>query len=392
MTDFALPLSNPFADAPLPRADEPNEAVPIGNPEEAPVGIYLSHEVARFIDTYTAVDPERSLSGLLLGHVGQSNQRPFVLITGVIENAGSLGDPKGPITFTPQTWRYAAEIWNREYPHTLVVGTFFSNPGMDARLTAYHRFTQYRLFPHPWQIAFVVDPRQPESCFYRWRGDSLVPVCSFYLWEPTGDEALIALLAKKTPLISASASTAASAAHHGRRAAPRIGASFGLMLLLLVIGILFLPSVSRYLPGIGRSLQSTEQELQNVIGEIQQLQAAQAQLLLTAPQEPPALPVSDSTEEPQAAQADAIQEPNDLFRRTASHAVTQSGAMQSLPDYTVQPGDTLWTISERLLGNPQAYRDIAAANSIANPDLIFPGTPLYLRLNGSDPEITGTDE
>lgn len=41
--------------------------------------------------------------------------------------------------------------------------------------------------------------------------------------------------------------------------------------------------------------------------------------------------------------------------------------------YTVVPGDTLWGISERYYGTGIRYPEIAAANGIENPNLIFPG-------------------
>jgi len=44
--------------------------------------------------------------------------------------------------------------------------------------------------------------------------------------------------------------------------------------------------------------------------------------------------------------------------------------------YVVREGDTLWSISGRLLGDPRAYSRLAAANRIANPDLILPGWEL----------------
>lgn len=41
--------------------------------------------------------------------------------------------------------------------------------------------------------------------------------------------------------------------------------------------------------------------------------------------------------------------------------------------YTVEPGDTLWGISELYYGTGTRYPEIAAANGIENPNLIFPG-------------------
>ncbi|HEY0664500.1 MAG TPA: chemotaxis protein CheW [Gallionella sp.] len=46
--------------------------------------------------------------------------------------------------------------------------------------------------------------------------------------------------------------------------------------------------------------------------------------------------------------------------------------------YVVKRGDTLWSIAQRLTGNPYNYPRIAGSNAIANPDLIFPGQQIRL--------------
>ena len=46
--------------------------------------------------------------------------------------------------------------------------------------------------------------------------------------------------------------------------------------------------------------------------------------------------------------------------------------------YVVRKGDTLWAIARRFLGDGRRYREIAAANSVRNPNLIFPGQKLRI--------------
>ncbi|MBL8924905.1 MAG: LysM peptidoglycan-binding domain-containing protein [Pseudonocardia sp.] len=46
--------------------------------------------------------------------------------------------------------------------------------------------------------------------------------------------------------------------------------------------------------------------------------------------------------------------------------------------YTVQRGDTLSAIAKRFYGHANEYHRIAAANNIANPDLIHPGQQLVI--------------
>jgi nucleoid-associated protein YgaU len=46
--------------------------------------------------------------------------------------------------------------------------------------------------------------------------------------------------------------------------------------------------------------------------------------------------------------------------------------------YTVVKDDTLWAIAERFYGDGNAYRRIAEASGVANPDLIHPGDVLTI--------------
>ena len=58
--------------------------------------------------------------------------------------------------------------------------------------------------------------------------------------------------------------------------------------------------------------------------------------------------------------------------------------------HTVVPGDTLWDLAKRFYGDPFRYHQIAAANNIADPDLIFPGQVLVIPGLGGPPTPTPT--
>jgi nucleoid-associated protein YgaU len=79
------------------------------------------------------------------------------------------------------------------------------------------------------------------------------------------------------------------------------------------------------------------------------------------------------TEAERAAEEQAAVE--EQAQQAPAPAPTATPAPQT---YTVQRGDTLSAIARRFYGHASEYRRIAAANNIANPDLIHPGQQLVI--------------
>jgi len=52
-------------------------------------------------------------------------------------------------------------------------------------------------------------------------------------------------------------------------------------------------------------------------------------------------------------------------------------------EYTVLPGDSLWRICRRELGDPQQYLAVARVNHLSQPDLLQPGQKIFLALSGN---------
>lgn len=57
---------------------------------------------------------------------------------------------------------------------------------------------------------------------------------------------------------------------------------------------------------------------------------------------------------------------------------TRPATQKKTKMYTVKSGDTLWKIAKQYLGGGSRYSEIAALNSIKNPNLIYPGQTLKL--------------
>jgi LysM repeat protein len=89
-------------------------------------------------------------------------------------------------------------------------------------------------------------------------------------------------------------------------------------------------------------------------------------------------PNSYVTDAERAAEEQAV---HDQEAQRAAAAAPQAPAPSATPapqTYTVQRGDTLSAIAKRFYGHAGEYRRIAAANHIANPDLIHPGQQLVI--------------
>ena len=56
----------------------------------------------------------------------------------------------------------------------------------------------------------------------------------------------------------------------------------------------------------------------------------------------------------------------------------EAPATPAVRTYEVQSGDSLWAIAQNHYGDGNRYGEIAAANGIANPDLIHPGQVLTI--------------
>lgn len=387
LSDYDWFQANPFMAGRFPNANEPSEVRPLGDPSIAPIGIYLSQEAAHFIDTFVQVNPKRALGGILVGYVAESARRPFILITGAIE-ARQAFEGDGGIRFVSATWQYVREVWNREYPNTLMVGLFHSKPGQGTQLSEYDQFNLHRLLSHPWQVSFVIDPLRSEANFYRWVETKLVPLDSFYLWNPVNDVRLVNSLVKRTQAEVAATVESVSVERRVRRPLPllvRMRRSYLWLVLILAVGLLgVFPRIVDHLPGTRETLRDAEIRLQALNERLEQEKTSQALLQTPAPQ--------DS----QPAGSDQTQRGQALSSSTATLGTTQPTDKTKEPlgpsvGYTVEPGDTLWGISGRLLGDPHAYKRLADMNAIPDPDLIYPGMSLHFERTSSQDRTEDTE-
>ena len=124
--------------------------------------------------------------GLLAGRaLYDSRLNSYILL---IEEA--LVAPEGVETAT--SFSYTAETWAAIFPrfrelpaHWTLLGSYHSHPNFGVFLSRVDLDTQENIFPHPWQIAVVVDPVRNEEGFFI--GEKGAPCKDWYIL-PNGAE------------------------------------------------------------------------------------------------------------------------------------------------------------------------------------------------------------
>jgi len=96
----------------------------------------------------------------------------------------ALPAPKGIETAT--SFSYTSETWAALFPHFqempanwTLMGSYHSHPDMGVFLSRVDLDTQENIFPHPWQVAIVVDPVRHEEGFFV--GEKGVPCDDWYV-------------------------------------------------------------------------------------------------------------------------------------------------------------------------------------------------------------------
>lgn len=344
--------------------------------------------------------PERA--GLLAGRPCVDDRGPFILIEGVVPAPG-VYDPDSGFPPSPAAWDELEAAMRRRFPAETVVGWFIVRPGRGAALTDRDRSAARRFFPEPWHITYVIDPVREKQALFHWSGGRLQPLPGFWVWDDGVPEVAVAA-------VSAADGAAAAGAGDSRGARGRFGPVLAAACLLLTAWLVLplpgsLSSLRHHVQNYTRETEQLQQELTTLRSRHEALQRAVA-ALDEDPPDPGGEPgqggpvdarsvLAAEPEAPASAQApvDAGAALQAAGTGTGADGAPGPGP-EAGPDaapagYVVRPGDTLWSISARLLGNPYDYVRVALENELTNPDLILPGWEL--RLPPAGPEESGEE-
>lgn len=377
-----------------PPGTEPTRATPIGPVDETPMTIYLGSRAMEKIDSRLEHAPDTPFAGLLVGHPLSSPDRRFLLVTDVLPFALPPED-EGEVRFSPQLFDELYADWQQRAEGGYIVGWCHAAPKRGIALSSFHRFSHHRYFPRPWQVALIIDSDRRTSLLYHWKGPELVPCDAFYYWNM---EAEPAALLFEPPVLAYEAANA----HESARRRPAFDRSQGnrksvpwwVWLLLLLFVFSLIPWAPGSISWMRRQVGEQSDRLIHLQEGLDQLESEQESLRRQGGSAAPGPggataaagaggSPADSTAAPPAGAASPT--PVSATLLTPGAAPTAEPAAESAGsradpgrDYVIQPGDTMWSISRTLLGDPQEFRRLAEINDIEDPDTIYPGQRLVL--------------
>ncbi|MEN1759917.1 LysM peptidoglycan-binding domain-containing protein [Anoxynatronum sibiricum] len=331
-------------------------------PRRQQVRISLDPQVYQQIHDYASSDTGKELGGILLGIPQETEEQVILDVTAMLK-AKKTAANKTSLTFTHETWDQIHHEKEILYPDLKIVGWFHTHPGFGIFLSAYDLFIQQNFFNLPWQVAYVVDPVKHEQGFFAWEG-SEIKAAIYRLgdtdhWHQAAAEE--STDSEQNPKVSAyqtekqiKRSSHQKPVSGTKSTGSRKSVPLWMNLLMVLLVLL--------------------------------LAASNAHRLVTADEAPPVMEQQLYQE-----QAKALAEQVDRLEQQLLEIQQENQEMGELVVqlsgerfflYTVNPGDTLWSISRRFYQDPMEYEHVMRLNNLENPDNLEVGQYLLLYKTG----------
>lgn len=296
-------------------------------------------------------------AGVIFGYAGRDETGPFVVAVRVVPFA-QVEPLEGGVRVPRPSWWALHQAWQAEFPDLEPVGWFRIQPGRGTALGSYDRFTAYQRFADPLQFTWVLDPQRGRQAFYVWEGSDLVPLPGYWrcTQPPQVPPRPVARTRHPTPVFRR-----AGVLSRLGRLKPWVLAAAGAAALYLL-----LPSVPAFFPS--RPHPSAPEAPPPAAGAPAAGEGGGAGVV----------PLSVGGPEPPVPAPPGEAVP---WGEAGSGADRDAAGEVFYISYRVGPGETLWSISLRLLGDGSRYQELAALNGIDDPHRLEVGQVLRIPID-----------
>ena len=139
----------------------------IEHPGQPGISVFLTPKAYVRANVHAKSDLDNEIGGWLIGSwkADQETGEEYVIIERCLP---AVGARRGAayITFTQDTQVAMFEIMEEKFPDKQLVGWYHSHPRMSIFLSSYDLFLHRSFFPHPYQVALVIEPHSQTAGFF----------------------------------------------------------------------------------------------------------------------------------------------------------------------------------------------------------------------------------
>lgn len=161
-----------------------------GEVEPDDVKVYIHQNTYNAIERFSRSDMDHELGSILFGGYSQYSNKMHVVISDHIE-AKYTDATASTLTFTHETWDYIHKEHATRYPNLKILGWQHTHPGYGIFLSNYDVFIQENFFNLPFQVAYVVDPKQNLRGFFQWKSGKIEKLKGYYVYDEVGKEIIL---------------------------------------------------------------------------------------------------------------------------------------------------------------------------------------------------------
>ena len=175
----------------------PMNFIVVGEVANDDVDVYIKQDVFKKLEAYSETDLEHELGSILVGEYTEVMGKTSVVISDFIK-AKYTDASASTLTFTHETWDYVHKVHEEKFADKKILGWQHTHPGYGIFLSNYDMFIQENFFNLPFQVAYVIDPKQGTRGFFQWKNNEVQKLKGFYVYDEVGKNVKVDLSKKET--------------------------------------------------------------------------------------------------------------------------------------------------------------------------------------------------
>ena len=346
--------------------------------------IYIEDYAFHYLDR-SADEVSNGKIALLLGRTNWAEGVTYIFIKSAFCLTGIEVDANH-IPFDEKVFRQADDVMKEHFPQQEIVGWFFTAPEYSMEITDAMVRAHLNYFGGNDKVFFMMEPIDREEAFFRYDNGKMCRQKGYYLYYERNDAMQEFMIEvnhnapmEKTDTVSDQAvkNFRKIISHQDKEEKKTLpyfmyASVAAAVLLLLAFGTGYL-----------KDYQDMKEVGETVLETVSLLPASESTPLATpmpsaAVTTEPSVTVTPTLKKTPRATQKPSETPKETPKSSETPKVTEIPAAARVKSYTIQPGDTLTSISQSVYGSAKQVDAICRLNGISKEAIIYPGEKILL--------------